>query len=243
MTNFFQEAIPIRELIKAPLTSAMEADYDLATSSIKFIEEFGLVKNSNNQFCDIKKLNFNFSIDEENTSIGDQITSIDTSTASISDIDVSAKKANIPVTTTYKNSYSIPLLALVNPPNLRIKNVDIDFAIELDHVSNSSGTTESSKNNNPFQSYGRLSRQSNTTSTTTSTTTQTTNTSSYKFKINAVNEGPTEGMYKILDLMNNIAAEKTNVPCNNIKNEIIRLDVIQSSLSEASQNTLLSLLK
>ena len=41
MTNFFQEAIPIRELIKVPLTSAMEADYDLAASTIKFIEEFG----------------------------------------------------------------------------------------------------------------------------------------------------------------------------------------------------------
>ena len=39
---------------------------------------------------------------------------------------------NVLTNVSTKSNYKIPLLALVNPPSLRIKNVDIEFSVELD---------------------------------------------------------------------------------------------------------------
>ena len=191
MINLIQQPISISDLISVPLTAAIDADFDMAMSTLRFVEELGFKTNSSGVLENLNLLEFTYTVDSQETGT-----------------DVNG--SNVLTNVSTKSNYKIPLLALVNPPSLRIKNVDIEFSVELDEVTetNSSTTTSTLQTLNSrkiartsyMQPRGRLTSEEKITKTASS---------SYKFKINATSNGPNEGMFKVLDLMNNL--ENTSV--------------------------------
>ena len=93
--------------------------------------------------------------------------------------------------TTTTMTVTVPLLSILKTPNLSIKSTEIDFNIEINEQE-----TSTSNSNNQFAFLGRLTsakkieRETNTTST-------------YSYKLVAEDNGPPEGLSRIMDILNN----------------------------------------
>ena len=92
----------------------------------------------------------------------------------------------------------IPLIALVRIPNLSIKDCTLEFLLEINEVSSSN----SSSINTDSTSLSKTSFKGKLSSTNKSS--RGTNTSAtYLLKMSATDDGPTEAMSKILDVLSN----------------------------------------
>lgn len=89
----------------------------------------------------------------------------------------------------------VPLLSILKTPNLSVKSTEIEFHMEINDLVETE--TESSGNGglSRYSYYGKLSSKTK--------SERTTNTSSnYIFKLQATDDGPPEGLSRILDMLN-----------------------------------------
>ena len=202
MAGIFDESIEIYHLLSQPFLAAIEADREMAKTTLKFIKELGFEQNGSSAHDDTKIYNLGkplmLSFDYES-----QLTDYD-----------SDKLTN----TVSKNVFKAPLLSLVNTPSLRVQSVEVDLTLEISKVTNEETTIEST-------TTGSTTTGSTTTGSTTtdpvSTRSITTNhkpnpykflgkitndtskNTNYKVKMVAENVGNTEALDNLMKLLTN----------------------------------------
>lgn len=179
MANLLETPIPITQLISHPLLAITGADFQMANTTLDFIKE--LFNNSNNsvntgdhELGTPKMLKFSYNI-------------VDT---------VIDNDGNV-VDETTTNTFSIPLLSIINLPSLQIQKANIDLVIDVSDIVQ----TEQNTNNSLYKAFGRLSS---------STNQETTNTANYKISVTAERVDNTEALNKVLTALTNISSETTN---------------------------------
>ena len=112
------KGLPIGELIANPLIAAAQAQGKLAGITEQFIEEVGLEKDSSSGKLSARTVDFDYDALVEKKST--DTNGVETTT-----------------TISEPRSIKVPLLAIVNTPNLSVKNVKIDFDMKVQSTSES----------------------------------------------------------------------------------------------------------
>ena len=148
------ENIPISDIISGPLIATSDAQKQLTSTTLDFIQSVGLDEDNK-----VKTIEFSYELND-----GDLINTM---------------------------TVTVPLLSILKTPNLSIKSTEINFNIEINEQEN---TTSDQQNQLLFlgrlTSNKKMERQTNTTST-------------YSYKLVASDDGPPEGLSKIIDMLNN----------------------------------------
>lgn len=179
--------LPMGELIGAPLTAACDAQVRLAMATADFINLVGFGKDGS-----VRNVDFSFyrpakPAVQEGGSAASQEALVE------------------------KVQLSVPFLAIVNIPALKIKSVDITFDME---VKSSESSTESSKKDLGFEAAGSggigpfsLSVKVNgSVSTAKENTRKTDKSAKYHVEVHALDEGMPEGLSRVLDILQSAIA-------------------------------------
>jgi hypothetical protein len=181
MANFLETPIPITQLISHPLLAITGADFQMSQTTLDFIKE--LFNNSNTSLNNgdenlgtPKMLNFSYDI-------------VDTVFDASGDL----------VKQTTNNTFSIPLLSIINLPSLQIQKANVDLVIDVSDIVQTNNTN----NTNLYKAFGRLSS---------STSNETTTNANYKISVSAERVDNTEALNKVLSALTNISSENpTNI--------------------------------
>jgi hypothetical protein len=174
--------LPIRDLIGGPLMAACEAQSNLARSTADFIQTIG------------------FKYDDK----GNRLEELSMVDFKYSQLQADGSKKNIEL--------EVPLLSIVKVPSLAIKNVDIQFDMEV-----KSSTSETSKTAAEFSSsvssgwFGVKVEIKGSVSTSKENTRNTDTSAKYHINLHAADDGMPEGLSRVLDILNAviIPEEKT----------------------------------
>lgn len=179
--------LPMGELIGAPLTAACDAQVRLAMATADFINLVGFNKDGS-----IRNVNFSFLRPTKPT--------------------VAAAGATVPKEPLVEEvQLSVPFLAIVNIPALKVKSVDITFDME---VKSSESSTESSKKDLGFEAEGKGSvgpfslsvKVNGSVSTAKENTRKTDKSAKYHVEVHALDEGMPEGLSRVLDILQSAIA-------------------------------------
>lgn len=179
------KGLPMSDLIGGPLIAACEAQVTLAQATASFIDSVGMQTQADGTK---KARTVEFSMERPNTQ---------------QDGTVVQEKVDI----------QAPLLAIVNTPALSVKNVTVDFEMEVKSSFSEKQSLDTKASVDATGSYGwgfakvsvkvHGSVSSHKESTRTSD-----NRAKYTVHVEARDDGPPEGLMRLLDIMNSAVAPK-----------------------------------
>jgi hypothetical protein len=174
------KGLPMEDLIGAPLIAAANAQGKLANLTKNFIEEVGTDGNGK-----IRTIDFTYGKTYKKSPNSDDVEEVD-------------------------KTLTVPLLAIINIPSLSVKKVIIDFEMEVKQQTQqksklAANTTLSVKSN--FWSPVSASITGSV-STSKETTRKTDNSAKYSVHIEARDDGPPEGLAKVLNILSGLIREK-----------------------------------
>jgi len=183
MGNEFS-GLPMGELIGAPLTAACDAQIRLAQATANFINTVGFDDKGG-----VRQVDFSFWRPAKKT-----------------DSDPADGPPKVE-----KVMLSVPFLAILNIPALKIKSVDITFDME---VKTSESSTDSRKADVGFEAGGSFGvgpfsmsvKVNGSISTAKENTRKTDKSAKYHVEVHALDEGMPEGLSRVLDILNSAVA-------------------------------------
>lgn len=172
--------LPMKDLIVGPLQAACDAQTMLAAATANFIKDVGLTS-------------------EKDGSLAART------------VDFSFDRAGAPDPTTGKSSVEtvdlkVPLLAIVNTPNLSVKEAEVKFTMSVSSSDSSETTADSqaSMDGSTSINYGIFSMKVSvhgSVSSHSSNTRKSDNSAKYDVRVLARDDGPPEGLMKMLDML------------------------------------------
>tara|TARA_R100000152_G_C6746341_1_gene169918 strand:+ start:212 stop:850 length:639 start_codon:yes stop_codon:yes gene_type:complete len=183
------KGLPIGELIANPLIAAAQAQGKLAGITEQFIQEVGLQNMETDEdkppILKARTVDFNYdAIVEKKTKDGD---GVETTT-----------------TIAEPRTMKVPLLAVVNTPNLSVKNVKIDFDMKVQSSTESKSTTDAKVSTKAsYSAWWSPVSASMTASVANKTenTRKSDNSARYTVHCEARDDGAPEGLMKVLDIL------------------------------------------
>jgi len=180
MSNISEQfrGLPIEELIAAPLLASAQAQGKLAGVTTDFIQSVGMDKKEDDT---MKARTVDFSYERP----------------------VTDNEGN---TVQEESKLSVPLLSIVNTPNLSINLVDVDFNMEVKSSTiNTSETSKSATINASYKAWYSPVKVSISGSVSSKdiSTRKTDNSAKYQIHVSAEDKGTPEGLMKVLDMLNN----------------------------------------
>ena len=182
--------LPMDQLIGGPLKAACSAQVLLAKASADFIQDVGLDTDATGKIMSARTVDFSFN---------------------------KPVQAADGTTTMEKVDLQVPLLAIINTPSLSVKEAEVRFTMEV-KSSTSSKTTSDSKadltahakfNAGLFSCdvtiHGSVANHSE-------NSRKSDNSAKYDVKVIARDDGPPEGLMKVLDMLNDAIAPTQGVP-------------------------------
>ena len=174
------KGLPMSDLISQPLIAAAQAQGQLSNITQQFIKDVGLEDGANGLSARSVDFGFNSPVTDAK---GD--------------------------TTLVNNKLSVPLLSIVNVPNLSVKKATVDFTMEVKSASkdtSSSDTTGNISTSASYKSWWSPVKCSMTASVTTNKKSEsvrsTDNSAKYDVHVEARDDGAPEGLMKVLDILN-----------------------------------------
>lgn len=170
------KGLPIGELIANPLIAAAQAQGKLAGVTEQFIEEVGLEKDG--EKLKARTVEFGYDVPVQNPKTGD----------------VSVEKRNL----------NVPLLSIVNTPNLSVKNVTVDFDMTVKSSTEHKDSTEAKVSTKAsYSAWWSPVKASMTASVANKSenTRKTDNSARYTVHVEARDDGAPEGLMKVLDIL------------------------------------------
>ena len=175
-------ALPMESLIGGPLQAAATAQGTLANITSDFINNVGLEKDKNGDL-NARTVNFKYQKPVKNTTTDKDGNTTDTWTKQNMDLQV-------------------PLLTIVKAPNLQVKDVEINFNMEV--KSSAASTNENSQNASVDASWkgwgAKVSFHGSVSNKNTSQRSSDTS-AKYEVKVSATDDGAPEGLMKVLDIL------------------------------------------
>ena len=171
--------LPMKDLIGGPLQASCDAQTLLATATYKFIKEVGLTGKD----ADTKALTVDFSFDRPGAP------------------DPATGKSNMETV-----KLEVPILAIVNTPSLCIKETEVKFTMSVSSssVDQNSKDKEGDLTAEAKFGWGPFSAKVNvhgSIATHSSNTRKSDNSAKYDVKVLARDDGPPEGLMKVLDML------------------------------------------
>lgn len=175
--------LPMKDLIGGPLQASCDAQTLLATATCGFIKDVGMVSKGDA----MEALTVNFSFDRPG-------------------IDPATQK---PINETV--NLNVPLLAIVNTPNLSIKEAEVKFTMSVHSSSTDQSSTdkEATVDAEAKFGWGPFSAKINvhgSVASHSSNTRESDNSAKYDVKVLARDDGPPEGLMKMLDMLGTAVA-------------------------------------
>jgi|TARA_R110001583_G_scaffold110306_2_gene259242 hypothetical protein len=177
------KGLPIGELIANPLIAAAQAQGKLAGITEQFIKEVGL--QDNNGELSARTVDFDYDAIVETKSTDAQ--GVETTT-----------------TTAEPRTMKVPLLAIVNTPNLSVKDVTIDFDMKVQTTTMHKDSTDVNVSTSAsYKSWWSPVKASMTASvgSKSENTRKTDNSARYTVHCQARDDGAPEGLMKVLDIL------------------------------------------
>tara|TARA_B100000676_G_C17986695_1_gene792326 strand:- start:508 stop:1128 length:621 start_codon:yes stop_codon:yes gene_type:complete len=183
--------LPMKDLIGGPLQAACDAQILLAQASADFIKNVGMVpavKGKEQDPMAVRTVDFSFNRPTQQQ-----------------DGSVVNEKVDL----------QVPLLAIVNTPALSVKEVDVNFTMEVhetvkDHSESSAEATMDAEAKYSFGLFSAKVHVHGSVASKSEHTRQTDNSAKYDVKVVARDDGMPEGLRKVLDMLNTAIAP-TNV--------------------------------
>ena len=181
--------LPMEQLIGGPLKAACNAQVLLAKASADFINDVGMNDDGKGNLT-ARTVDFSF------------------------EKPVQDAAGN---TTMQKTNLSVPSLALLNPPALSVKEVDVNFTMEVKSSTSTKTTSDSNADLTAKAKYnaglfscevtvhGSVANHSE-------NTRASDNSAKYDVKVVARDDGPPEGLMKVLDMLNDAIAPTPAAP-------------------------------
>ena len=172
--------LPMEDLIGAPLVAAANAQGKLANLTKDFIKEVGTDNGK------VKTVDFTYGKTLKKAPNSDDVEEVD-------------------------KTLSVPLLAIVNVPSLSVKKVNIDFEMEVKQQTQqkSSLATDTTVNVKYSSFWSPVSASiTGSVSTSKETTRKTDNSAKYSVHVEARDDGPPEGLAKVLNILAGLIQEK-----------------------------------
>jgi len=176
------KGLPMSDLIGQPLLAAAKAQGKLSTHTQQFINDVGLTSDGNGGPVSARSVDFGFK-------------------APVAQSDGSTKLVD--------DKLSVPLLSILNVPNLSVKKATVDFTME---VKSSTVQTDSSKTSVKVDTKASYSawyspvsvemKASVSSDSKSESTRKTDNSAKYNVHVEARDDGPPEGLMKVLDVLN-----------------------------------------
>jgi len=175
--------LPMEQLIGGPLKAACNAQVLLAKASADFINDVGMNDDGKGNLT-ARTVDFSF------------------------EKPVQDAAGN---TTMQKTNLKVPSLALLNPPSLSVKEVDVNFTMEVKSSTSSKQTSDSKADLTAKAKYnaglfscevtvhGSVANHSE-------NSRKSDNSAKYDVKVVARDDGPPEGLMKVLDMLNDAIA-------------------------------------
>ena len=175
--------LPMEQLIGGPLKAACDAQVLLAKASADFIKDVGMNDDGKGNLT-ARTVDFSF------------------------EKPVQDAAGN---TTMQKNDLKVPTLALLSPPSLSVKEVDVNFTMEVKSSTSSKQTSDSKADLTAKAKYnaglfscevtvhGSVANHSE-------NSRKSDNSAKYDVKVVARDDGPPEGLMKVLDMLNDAIA-------------------------------------
>lgn len=170
------KGLPMEELIGAPLSAAAKAQTQLAGVTADFINNVGLEGEDGNKHARTVDFTYDRPVTKQDGSVSQE-----------------------------QSKLTVPLLSIVNVPNLSIQEASVDFNMEV--KSSSLDTSETSKaasvsaSYNSFFSPFKASFTASVSSKDTSTRSSDTS-AKYSVSVKAADRGMPEGLSRVLDMLN-----------------------------------------
>ncbi len=177
------KGLPMSDLIGQPLLAAAKAQGKLSTHTQQFINDVGLSEpTSSGGAVSARSVDFGFKA---------PVTKSDGSTELVDD------------------KLSVPLLSILNVPNLSVKKATVDFTMEVKSSSVETDSTATNANVSTDVSYSAWyspvsveMKASVSTQSKSESTRKTDNSAKYDVHVEARDDGPPEGLMKVLDILN-----------------------------------------
>lgn len=193
MSSQFQ-GLPMEDLIGGPLGAACKSQIQLANATANFITQIGfLPKKEGNDIVpgETRTVSFSFDRPNQNPDTGD----------------IEQERVEL----------EVPLLAIVKIPNLSINNVDVTFDME---VKSSTSSTESSDKQASLDAtvkvgwgvFSATAKIHGSVSTHKENTRSSDNSAKYHVEVHATDNGPPEGLMRVLDIMQTACVPKSITP-------------------------------
>ncbi len=182
--------LPMDQLIGGPLKAACSAQTLLAKASTDFIKDVGLDTTGTTGVMSARTVDFSFNKPVQGAD----------GTTSMEKVDL-----------------QVPLLAIVNTPSLSVKEVDVNFTMEVKSSTSSKTTSDTKAELTAHAKYnaglfscdvtihGSVANHSE-------NSRKSDNSAKYDVKVIARDDGPPEGLMKVLDMLNDAIAPTQGVP-------------------------------
>jgi hypothetical protein len=172
-------SLPMESLIGGPLSAAATANAQLAMTNAKFITDIGFKKDENGNPTDANMVDFQF----EKQIVGDD--------GSVTPTAVKVK---------------VPMLAIVPLPALKVKDVSINFTMQVNSSTEDTSQTESEAGFEGSASvnmgiYRASVKVHGKTASKSSHTRKSDNSAKYDVTVQATDDGIPEGLARVLDMM------------------------------------------
>ena len=187
------KGLPIGELISQPLLAAAQAQGKLAGVTEQFIKEVGLQsypdpKDATAKILKARTVEFDYdAVVEKKSKTGTGADEVETTT-----------------TTAEPRRMKVPLLAIVNTPSLSVKNVKIDFDMKVqsstEHKDSTTANVSTKASYSAWWSPVSVSMTASVGSKSENTR-KTDNSARYTVHCEARDDGPPEGLSKVLDIL------------------------------------------
>ena len=181
--------LPMDQLIGGPLKAACSAQVLLAKASADFIKDVGLDTAATGGAMSARTVDFSFN-------------------KPVQDPDGTTKLEKVDL--------QVPLLAIVNTPSLSVKEVDVNFTMEVKSSTSSKTTSDTKAELTAHAKYnaglfscdvtihGSVANHSE-------NSRKSDNSAKYDVKVVARDDGPPEGLMKVLDMLNDAIAPTQGV--------------------------------
>ena len=177
--------LPMKDLIGGPLSAACDAQVLLAQASANFIKDVGMEEDPITKSLKARTVDFSFTKPVQNEATGN----------------VTMEKVDL----------SVPLLAILQAPALAIKEVEIDFTMEVKESTKDSheSAAQASIDAKAKYGFGLFSVSVNIHGSVSSKSTHTRatdNSAKYDVKVVARDDGMPEGLSRVLDILQSAIA-------------------------------------
>jgi len=175
--------LPMKDLIGGPLQAACDAQTLLANASANFIKDIGLEAGTDGSYA-ARTVDFGFTRPKQ-----------------LPDGSVTQEKVDL----------EVPLLAIINTPALSVKEAEVNFTMSVSSSTSSEQTSDSeaSLDATAKMNYGIFSMKVHvhgSVSSHSSNTRKSDNSAKYDVRVLARDDGPPEGLMKVLDMLNSAIA-------------------------------------